>query len=123
MAKKMTVREKNQRAKIRKQLKKEGILPPDKPKMNRKKFVQQARSEWDDTGYSIELWVFFSQALQIMLNDTDKSGHISLEAVGVARLIRLVVRLKEFNDMLIKEGRNSFTLKEQYEYIEDIIYA
>ena len=41
----LTQREKAERAAIKKQLQADGVLPPDKPRLNRKKF---AREVWDE---------------------------------------------------------------------------
>ena len=43
--KRLTQREKAERAAIKKQLQADGVLPPDKPRLNRKKF---AREVWDE---------------------------------------------------------------------------
>ena len=43
--KRLTQREKDRRAAIKKQLQEEGFLPPNKPRLNRKKF---AREVWDE---------------------------------------------------------------------------
>ena len=45
--KKLTNREKKDRAEFKKQMQEKGILPPDKPKLNRKKFIEEAREEWN----------------------------------------------------------------------------
>ena len=44
--KKMPQREKAERARIKKKLQQEGILPPDKPRLNRKKFAAEVWDEW-----------------------------------------------------------------------------
>ena len=41
--KRMTQREKDLRARTKKELQEQGVLPPDKPRLNRKKF---ARETW-----------------------------------------------------------------------------
>lgn len=43
--KRLTQREKAERAAIKKQLQKEGFLPPDKPRLNRKKFARETWAE------------------------------------------------------------------------------
>ena len=43
----MTRREKEARAQVKKELQEKGILPPDKPRLNRKKFVREAIQEYD----------------------------------------------------------------------------
>ena len=45
--KRLTQREKAERAAIKKQLQADGVLPPDKPRLNRKKF---AREVWELRG-------------------------------------------------------------------------
>ena len=47
MAKGMTNKEKKERAVIKKQLQADGVLPPDKPRLNRRKFIQEAREEYN----------------------------------------------------------------------------
>jgi hypothetical protein len=47
--KKLTQREKALNARVKKQLQEEGVLPPDKPKLNRKKFAKEVITEWENT--------------------------------------------------------------------------
>ena len=42
MVKRMTNKEKAERAAIKKKLQADGILPPDKPRLNRRKFIDDA---------------------------------------------------------------------------------
>ena len=121
---KMTSREKAQNAKIKKELQEKGIIPPDKPKLNRKKFVEDVMDEWNERDKDCFLWDFYlSRAIGIMLGKTDKNLRVSQEAVGVAKCLRLAIRLKDFSDMLKKEGRKEYTLKEEFEFIKDILEA
>ena len=46
--KKLTQREKTLNARVKKQLQEEGVLPPDKPKLNRKKFAKEVLEEWGE---------------------------------------------------------------------------
>ena len=48
---KMTEKEKKERAKIRKQLREDGLLPPKKKPMNRKKFIDEARSVYESMDF------------------------------------------------------------------------
>lgn len=43
--KRLTNREKQERADFKRRMQEQGILPPDKPKLNRKKFIEEAREE------------------------------------------------------------------------------
>ena len=46
--KRLTQREKAERAKMKKELQAEGVLPPDKPRLNRKKFARETWAEWKE---------------------------------------------------------------------------
>ena len=43
----MTNAEKKERAEIKKRLQEEGFLPPDKPRLDRKRFLEEAEKEWN----------------------------------------------------------------------------
>lgn len=53
--KRLTQKEKKQNAEIKKKLQEEGIIPPDKPRLNRKKFVDEAMKEWDSRPQCLSL--------------------------------------------------------------------
>lgn len=116
--------EKKYRAKIKKELQAEGIIPPDKPRLNRKKFVEEAKEVWNTRALGFFSWdQYVEQAITWMLTLRTSDRRISPETVGVAKLLKITVRLQEFNEKLKKEGRTECTIKEQYEYIRDIIEA
>ncbi len=122
--KRMTSAEKRLRTELKKELQEKGVLPPDKPKLNRKKYVEEARQEWNRRGKDCLVWdVYLYKAISIMLGATDKQFRVSLEAIGVAKCLKLAIRLKEFSDKLAAEGRNEYTLGEELEYIKDILNA
>ena len=122
--KKMTAREKKLRADFKKKLQAEGKLPPDKPKLNRKKYVEEARAEWNGRDAGCFIWdLRLYQAISITLCLKDKNFRTSPEAIGVAKTLKLAMRLKEFGDKLKEEGRTEYTYNEQYEYIKDILEA
>lgn len=122
--KNLTAREKKQRAMFKRQMQEKGIFPPDKPKLNRKKFIEEARAEWNARSESY-LWDhFLAEALAYMLcRKENRSCRISPEAVGAAKVIKLAVRLKQFSDELAERGEKEYTLSDQYEYIRDILEA
>lgn len=121
--KRMTVREKKERAELKKLMQEKGIIPPDKPKMNRKKFVESAKEQWRSQGSIYDLLAFLPDAMGLVLNDKDRNGRVTMEAVGVARMMKLAVRLREFYEKLKEEGRTTYKLEEQFDYIEDILRA
>ena len=56
MKKRLTSREKRSNARMKKELQAEGILPPDKPKLNRKKFIEETMDEWNNRDKDIYIW-------------------------------------------------------------------
>lgn len=121
----MTKKETAERAKIKKQLQAEGILPPDKKKLNRKKFVEEARQEWNAKDGDCYVWnLYLMKAISIMLGDVEqRTLRVSSEAVGAAKCLKLALRLKDFEEMVKARGDKTYTIKEQYDYIRDIIEA
>lgn len=122
--KKLTAREKKLRADAKKKMQEQGFLPPDKPRLNRKKYVEEARQEWNDKDKGFYAWeLYLYEAVSIMLGATDRRLRVSPEAVGVAKCLKLAIRLKEFSDKLKAEGRTQYNLKEQIDFIKDILEA
>lgn len=123
-SKRLTNKQKAANARVKKELQEKGILPPDKPRLNRKKYVEEARQEWNDRDSDYFAWeVYLYQAISIMLGAVDRQLRVTPEAVGVAKCLKLAIRLKEFSDHLKAEGKTTYTLGEQLEYIKDILEA
>lgn len=123
--KRMTAREKKCNARWKKQMQEEGILPPDKPKLNRKKYIEEAREEWNGRDKSCYVWdAYLMEAISIMLSRTERNSlRVSLEAVGVAKALKMALRLRQFYEKLKEEGRDRYKVYEQYEFIRDIFEA
>lgn len=101
-----------------------GIIPPDKPRLNRKKYVDGAMHEWNDRDKDFYAWeIYLYRAVSIMLGKVDRNLRLSQEAVGVAKCLKLAIRLKEFSDKLESEGRTEYTVGERVEFIKDILDA
>lgn len=125
MKKRLTSREKRSNARIKKELQAEGVLPPDKPKLNRKKFIEEAMNEWNSRDKDVFVWeLYLAEAFNLMLGHVEKrSLRTSLEAVGAAKVLKLALRLREFSKKLQGEGRDKYTAGEKYEFVKDIIDA
>ncbi len=120
----MTKAEKKYRANAKKELQEKGILPPDKPKLNRKKFIAEAREEYNSRDSECYVWdVYIMEAISIMLGHTDKNLKASQEAVGVAKVLKIAMREKEFHDKLKAENRHEYKVSEEYEFLKDILDA
>lgn len=122
--KKMTSREKDLKARMKKEMQEKGIIPPDKPKLNREKFVKEALEEWNcsEEDYFV-LDMCLHEAIGFMTGKRDRNLRVSQEAVGVAKCLKLALRLLEFKNKLRAEGRKEYTLKEKFDFIEDILNA
>lgn len=126
MAKKrMTNKEKRERAAIKKRLQEEGIYPPDKPRLDRKKFIKDAGAEWNERDEKCLVWdLYLTEAAFCMMGHTDmRKGGVSLEAVGAAKVLKLAVRLQKFNTECKKKNKRRYSTDEWYKYIKDIMEA
>lgn len=122
--KKLTQKEKIQNARIKKELQEKGVIPPDKPKLNRKKFVDEAAEEWDNRPSDYVWEIYLIKAVGFVMAKTEgRSMRVSLEAVGAAKVLKLAVRLHQFDKKLEEEGRKEYKVTEMLEYIKDILDA
>ena len=121
MAKKMTAKEKAERAKIKKELQKQGVIPPNKKPLNRE--ISESSEEFDEVFknniYGSTLYLL--EAVQIMTVHRTMTEKHSLQAVGAAKALKIAARLKQFSEKLKSEGRTTYKIEESYEYIKDII--
>lgn len=120
--KRLTKKEKEIRAEIRKDLKEKGVIPPDKKRLNRKKFIEEAKEEWRNAEAFL-LLPYFKDAFGIIMGLTDKRLNISMEAIGAAKVIKLAIRMKQFEKMVEERGDTKYSVKELFEYAKDILEA
>lgn len=113
--KKLTQNEKALNAKVKKELQAEGILPPDKPKLNRKKFAKEVLAEYDEmAGY--DTFLYLQKAIGCMVGPD--MPEITSEQVGVLKLLKIAVESKKFSEALKAEERTTYTLGE---YINKVV--
>lgn len=121
--KRMSNKEKKQNAAIKRQLQKEGYLPPDKPRLNRQKFIDEVKAEWNGRDKECLVWeIYMMQAMSYMIGHTEKDLRLSREAVGAAKVLKIAMMLREFAEDLKAKGENQYKLIDQYNYIKDIMY-
>lgn len=120
--KRMTQKEKDLNRAWKKEMQEKGILPPDKKRLNRRKFIEEVRDEWNAKDQDCYIWDFYlMRAVSYMMSQTDKRLNPSPEAVGVAKLLKAAMKLKEFRDKIKSEGREDYTITEEYEYIKEVL--
>lgn len=120
----LTQKEKKRNAEFKKEFQAKGIIPPDKPRLNRKKFVNEALEEWNNRP-QYNMWeVYLIKAFGFIMAKTEgRSLRVSQEAVGAAKVLKLAIRLYQFHMKLKEEGRTEYKAIEQLEYIKDILDA
>lgn len=120
----LTNREKKLRAEAKKELQAKGVIPPDKPKLNRKKFIEEAQTEWNSRDKECYVWdVYMMEAMSYMLGHMEKGMRLSREAVGAAKVLKIAMRLREFSEGLKAKGEHEYKVIDQYNYIKDILDA
>ena len=110
----LTQREKAERAAIKKQLQADGVLPPDKPRLNRKKF---AREVWEDFSEMDVYTADFYLRKAIMATVGPELHEVTSEQVGILKLMKLAVETDRFMQQLKKEGREQYSIGE---YVEKV---
>lgn len=114
--KRMTNREKEERKRFKKILQEDGILPPDKPRLNRKKFAQEVCDEWKD--YSLGDYVKLNTFIIVleMMTNSGRYGSISKEDLGILKLKKCAIVL----DQKLQENGNRMTIEQITEVLEPI---
>lgn len=121
--KRMTNREKQERAAAKKRLQAEGLIPPDKPRLNRKRFIEEAEAEWNGRDLECLIWDLYIMRALFYVMGHGRARGISPEAVGAAKVLKVAIRLHGFESELKENGRDKYSYMEQYEYIKDILNA
>ncbi len=120
----MTNREKAENARIKKEMQEKGIIPQDKPRLNRKKFVDEAMEEWTNRPRCYMWEIYLIEAFGFIMAKTEgRSLRVSPEAVGAAKVLKLAIKLYQFHMKLLEEGRTEYKVIEKLEYIRDILDA
>lgn len=110
--KRLTQRERAERAAIKKQLQADGILPPDKPRLNRGKFARETWEAFEAFYTSEPIWAELSliKAIGFMVGPDMKK--VTPEEVGVFKLLKLAVEYDAFLKKLETEGRTTYNYGE-----------
>ncbi len=110
--KRLTQREKAERARIKKELQEDGILPPDKSRLNRGKFAQETWTEFETfyTTEPIRAELSLIKAIGFMVGPDMMK--VSPEEIGVFKLLKLAVEYNAFLKRLETEGRTTYNYGE-----------
>lgn len=112
--KRLTQREKADRAALKKKLQEEGLIPPNKPRLNRKKFAAEVVTEFQ----AMDVFTadtYLRQAVFTMVSADMQE--VTAEQVGVLKVLKLAVETKRFEERLKAEGRTKYSIKEYYDEV------
>lgn len=113
--KKLTQREIKDRAEARAWARANGILPPVKQRLNRKKFVNEAIAEFEALDvYTADYYL--RKAIGCMVGPDMPA--VTQEAVGVAKVLKIAAATARFMDKLKEENNRTYTIGE---YVEDVV--
>ncbi|MCC5911340.1 MAG: addiction module toxin RelE [Clostridiaceae bacterium] len=123
--KKLTNAEKKLRKELREELRDEGIIPPKKPPLNRRKFGQEATKAFEENMKKYYDLSYIHQAIYWMAPKgflDSKHNKVSLEQVGIYKMMKLAVEIKKFEEELAAKGENTYNVKEFYlQVVEPIL--
>ncbi|ECD6517255.1 addiction module toxin RelE [Salmonella enterica subsp. enterica] len=118
--KKMTNAEKKLRKEVRESLREEGLIPPVKAKLNRKKFLAETKEEFKSFESFSDLSHLY-EAISIMTTVLPQ-GKVSPEQVGVAKVLKLAMEIKKYHEGLVSKGETTYKPYDRYkEVIEPIM--
>lgn len=115
----MSTKEKRLRAEVREDLRVEGMLPPVKKPLNRKKFIKEAREEFNTAELGLTAYPYMVRAIGWVMTDFRPT----LEDVGVAKVLKVACAIARFNAELTQAGRTKYMESELYEYLKPILDA
>lgn len=113
--KRLTKKEIALRAEAKKRLQEEGILPPDKARLNRKKFAREVMEEFKAMDvFAADLYL--RRAIGCMVSED--MPRVSEEQVGVLKLLKIAVETQKFMQALKEEGRTQYKIGE---YVDKVV--
>lgn len=119
--KRLTLAEKKMQKELRAALREKGVLPPVKPRLNRKKFLEEVYNEYDKEIKTLTDCLYLARAINIMVGRSTVNK-VTSEQVGILKTMKLACAIKQFEHQKSAEGKNKYTIGELYEtVIEPII--
>lgn len=118
-AKPLTAKEKKWRAEARAEYRAKGLMPPVKKPLNRKKFIREARDEFNNADLGFHGYPCIIKAMGYVMGDYRPT----LEDVGVAKVIKAACEIARFEKELEAQGRTEYKQMELYERLKPILNA
>lgn len=117
--KKLTNKEKQFNKELRAEWREKGIIPPVKPKLNRKKFAKEVIAEFEDSFVTYTDIHYLHRAIWLMMPDMESKVKITVspEQVGVLKMLKLAMEIKKFEEGIKVKGETEYTIGELYEKV------
>lgn len=113
--KRMTIREKEERNLIKKRLQEKGVLPPNKPRLNRKKFAEEVNHEWKEFSLGNTRQLLAFQMVLAMMTNSGQYRNISKEDLGILKLKKCAIVL-----YAALENEKNLTIEEMADLLKPI---
>lgn len=110
--KKLTNKEKQFNKELRDKWREKGIIPPVKPKLNRKKFAKEVIEEWQDHGDIFYLPRAFGCLLPSIELKTKTA--ITPEQIGALKVLKIAIEYKKFEEEFKVLGITKYSVGEIY---------
>lgn len=111
--KRLTNKEKQFNKQVRKEMREDGILPPIKPKLNRKKFAKEVQEQWEKHGDIF----YLTKALSWIAPSGTSKLNVTTEQIGVLKVMKLAIAIKQFEEESIAEGITTYNAMAFYEKV------
>lgn len=122
--KNLTKAEKKLNKEVRDDLRQRGILPPVKPKLNRKRFAKEVLEEFKESKTFSDI-EYLLEAIRWMLTCIESDTEfrkISPEQIGVLKTIKMAAEIKKYMEGKKAAGEKNYELYELYkEVVEPIV--
>lgn len=115
--KKMTKAEKAMNAKIRAELREKGLIPQIKKRLNRQKFAKEVIENYREDLDKFEDIKYLFEGISWMLPNTEFKDKISLEQVGILKLLKIAMEIKTFYKKKIDEGEKTYSPLDMYKEV------
>ncbi|WP_113671224.1 hypothetical protein [Vallitalea guaymasensis] len=115
--KRMTIKEKEANKRFRAEMREEGVLPPVKPRLNRRKFANEVNKEFED--FSVyENALYITEAIVFMTpSNTGIKKDIDLQEIGVLKMMKIAMEIKKYEENLIKQGETKYNPMDLFEEV------
>lgn len=110
--KRLTQRERAERAAAKKRLQARGVLPPDKPRLNRKKFAQETWAEWTALLAENRLGAAMALCRAGSFTTAPELLEVTPEQVGILKAMKIAVEYEKFLQKLEAEDRSDYSIGE-----------